>query len=90
MDMSDAELFGRIVVDGKGVPMGCIDLVIHQAGGRRVAVVRQGRLKRRWYRVSLTGATLVEGRVIAAAGFERGRQHDGDEDAEVGQSSRAN
>jgi hypothetical protein len=73
MDIPDAELFGRTVLHSSGVRMGRIDVIVHQAGGTRLAVVRRGFLHRRWYHVSLDGAEMANGQVIAHAGFTRDR-----------------
>ncbi len=53
--------------------MGCIEVIVHQQDGGRMAVVRRGRVVRRWYCVSLHGAQLLDGQVIVSAGYGRGR-----------------
>jgi len=61
---SDRILFQRTVVHESGLRLGRIDVIVHREGGERVAVVRRGRLFRRWFRVSLAGARLVDGSVV--------------------------
>jgi uncharacterized protein YrrD len=71
--LSDAELFGRTVSHVSGARLGRIDSVVHQLDGERLLVVRRRRLVRRWYFVSLDGATVRDGRVIVYAAYGRGR-----------------
>lgn len=53
--------------------MGRIEVIVHQQDGGRMAVVRRGRVVRRWYCVSLHGAQLLDGQVIVSARYGRGR-----------------
>jgi hypothetical protein len=71
--VEDSELFGRTVWHAGGTRMGRIEAVVHQQDGTRLAVVRRGRVFRRWYYVSLTGARRDGDRVVATAAFGRGR-----------------
>jgi hypothetical protein len=75
---SDSDLFGRDVVHTSGVRMGRIEVVVHCDGDARMAVVRRGRLARRWYCVSLNGARLVGGIVVVSADYGRERPAPGD------------
>jgi hypothetical protein len=69
----DGDLFRRTAVHSSGLRMGRIEVIVHQQGGGRMAVVRRGRVVRRWYCVSLQGAQLLDGQVIVSAGYGRGR-----------------
>lgn len=60
----DAALFGRAVTHVSGARLGRIEAVVHRLDGERLAVVRRGRVWRRWYRVSLAGARLDGGGVL--------------------------
>jgi hypothetical protein len=67
----DAELFGRRVLHRSGVRLGHLDVILHHDSGERLAVVRAGRLRRRWTWVSLDDAQLVDGTVIVTTNFGR-------------------
>jgi hypothetical protein len=71
--LPDAQLFGRHVWHVDGLRLGRIDAVVHRLDGERLALVRRRRFVRRWSFVSLTGATMVDGRVVASAGYGRAR-----------------
>jgi uncharacterized protein YrrD len=71
----DAALFGRDVTHTNGLRLGRIEAVVHQLDGGRLAVVRRGLVFRRWYFVSLAGASVLDDRVIVSAPVGRGRPH---------------
>jgi len=76
MDVPDSELFGREVVHATGARMGRIEVIVRQGNGGRIAVVRRGRVLRRWYCVSLDDAQLLDGRVLTSAPYGRTRPGD--------------
>jgi len=63
----DAALFGRPVMHVSGARLGRIEAVVHRLDGERLAVVRRGRLRRRWYRIPLAGAR-VDGAGVLVGG----------------------